>query len=48
MLIRCVQLKGYDAELYAGAGITADSDPDSEYEETELKLAAMLEALEEA
>lgn len=48
VLIRCVQLKGYDAELYAGAGITADSDPDSEYAETELKLAAMLEAMEDA
>ncbi len=48
VLIRCVQLKGYDAELYAGAGITADSDPESEYTETELKLAAMLEAMEDA
>ncbi|MEN8178208.1 MAG: isochorismate synthase [Pseudomonadota bacterium] len=48
VLIRCVQLKGYDAELYAGAGITADSDPESEYAETELKLAAMLEAMEDA
>ncbi len=48
VLIRCAQLQGYDAELYAGAGITAGSDPDSEYRETELKLAAMLEALEEA
>ncbi|MDJ0805367.1 MAG: isochorismate synthase [Gammaproteobacteria bacterium] len=48
VLIRCALLKGYDAELYAGAGITADSDPDSEYMETELKLSAMLEALEDA
>jgi menaquinone-specific isochorismate synthase len=48
VLIRCAQLQGYEAELYAGAGITAGSDPDSEYHETELKLAAMLEALEEA
>lgn len=48
VLIRCVQLIGYDAELYAGAGITADSDPESEYQETELKLAAMLEALADA
>jgi menaquinone-specific isochorismate synthase len=48
VLIRCAQLQGYDAELYAGAGITAGSDPESEYRETELKLAAMLEALEEA
>lgn len=48
VLIRCVQLLGYDAELYAGAGITAGSDPQSEYEEIELKLGAMLEALEEA
>ena len=48
VLIRCAQLLGYDAELYAGAGITAGSEPESEYHETELKLAAMLEALEEA
>ena len=48
VLIRCAQLQGYDAELYAGAGITEGSDPDSEYRETALKLAAMLEALEEA
>ena len=48
VLIRCVQLKGRDAELYAGAGITAESDPQAEYEETELKFAAMLEALENA
>ena len=37
----------YDAAyLYAGAGIMADSDPDLEWEETELKLQAMRTALQ--
>jgi anthranilate synthase component 1 len=30
----------------AGAGIVADSDPESEYEETEQKMAGVLDALE--
>lgn len=33
------------AWLYAGAGIVADSDPDSEWRETNLKFRPMLEAL---
>lgn len=36
--LRCMQLvKGF-ALLYAGAGVTADSVPESEWEETEIKL----------
>jgi menaquinone-specific isochorismate synthase len=31
--------------LWAGAGVVADSDPDAELRETELKLGAMLETL---
>jgi isochorismate synthase len=30
------------AVLYAGAGITADSDPQKEWEETELKCLTLL------
>jgi anthranilate/para-aminobenzoate synthase component I len=33
------------AWVYAGAGIMADSDPDAEYTETELKMQALLGAL---
>ncbi len=35
-----------EAELYAGAGIVAGSDPDREFDETTLKLGALLGALE--
>ncbi len=48
VLLRCALLDGSQAHLYAGAGITAGSDPEAEFDETELKLAAMLEALENA
>lgn len=33
------------ASLFAGCGIVADSDPESEYEETQIKLKPMLSAL---
>lgn len=45
VLLRCALLQGNRADLYAGAGIVADSDPRAELDETELKLAAMLCAL---
>jgi menaquinone-specific isochorismate synthase len=48
VLIRCALLQEREASLFAGAGITAGSDALAEYEETELKLATMLEALENA
>ncbi|MCW8836559.1 MAG: chorismate-binding protein, partial [Rhodospirillales bacterium] len=48
VVLRCALLQGNCAEVSAGAGIVADSDPTSELEETDLKLRAMLEALEEA
>jgi menaquinone-specific isochorismate synthase len=38
-------LDGSRAYLYAGSGIVRESDPESEYEETRLKLAALLSAL---
>lgn len=36
--LRCLQLRPTEAILYAGTGLTADSDPDREWHETELKL----------
>ena len=35
--LRCMQLHPDKATLYAGAGVTADSDPEKEWTETELK-----------
>lgn len=48
VLLRCALVNGECADLYAGAGIVATSDPEAELAETELKLEAMLEALENA
>jgi menaquinone-specific isochorismate synthase len=45
--LRCAQLSGTRARLFAGAGIVADSLPESELEETRLKLRAMQSAFEE-
>lgn len=46
--LRCACLMENEAELYAGAGIVAGSDPRTELEETEAKLNAMLGVLGEA
>jgi isochorismate synthase len=35
--IRCMKLENGFAKLYAGVGLTADSDIDKEWEETEAK-----------
>jgi menaquinone-specific isochorismate synthase len=43
--LRCAQLSGNAARLWAGAGIVADSDPDSEVAETTVKFDAVLSAL---
>ncbi|GAO37158.1 hypothetical protein SCT_2576 [Sulfuricella sp. T08] len=43
--LRCAWLDGNEAELYAGAGIVAGSNPRAELEETEAKLNAMLRVL---
>lgn len=43
--LRCAQFDGATARLFAGAGIVADSLPESELEETRLKLRAMQSAL---
>jgi menaquinone-specific isochorismate synthase len=43
--LRCAQLTGNVARLWAGAGIVADSDPDAEVAETTVKFDAVLSAL---
>lgn len=43
--LRCAWLNGVEAELFAGAGVVAGSDPQNELEETEAKLNAMLGVL---
>ena len=45
MSIRCADISGPVARLYAGAGIVAGSDPATEGGETSAKLAALLDAL---
>jgi hypothetical protein len=44
--IRCMQLLEDIAVVYTGAGITQDSDPVCEWEETNTKCQMMLNALE--
>jgi len=44
--LRCMQLGERSAHLYVGAGITADSRPQAEWRETELKAETMLAVLE--
>lgn len=44
--IRCAEVQGGRARLYAGAGIMHDSDPCSEANETAAKFNAMIHALE--
>ncbi|MGH9083905.1 MAG: isochorismate synthase, partial [Acidimicrobiales bacterium] len=43
--IRCADVDGATARLYAGNGIVADSDPATELAETQAKLQAVLSAL---
>ncbi|MFA7240877.1 MAG: isochorismate synthase [Sulfuricellaceae bacterium] len=43
--LRCAWIHGNEAELYAGAGIVAGSDPATELAETEAKFKAILDAL---
>jgi isochorismate synthase len=44
--LRCLQVFQDKLILYAGAGITQDSIPENEWEETELKLNTLLNAIE--
>lgn len=43
--LRCLQLRAAEAILYAGTGLTADSDPAREWHETELKLQTVAAVL---
>lgn len=36
--LRCLQVRAHEAILYAGTGLTVDSDPAREWQETEMKL----------
>jgi len=46
--LRCAQLDGKRARLFAGGGIVAGSDPAAELAETESKFRPMRNALEQA
>jgi menaquinone-specific isochorismate synthase len=43
--LRCAEITGTTARVFAGAGIVADSDPDQELDETERKFRALLDSL---
>ncbi|MEZ0609911.1 chorismate-binding protein [Fibrella sp. WM1] len=43
--IRCLKLEGKTATLYAGAGLTEDSDPQKEWLETEMKCQTLLRGM---
>jgi menaquinone-specific isochorismate synthase len=45
VLLRCAEVRGKEARLYAGAGIVAGSNPLNEWRETGHKLSAMATAL---
>lgn len=45
IVIRTIILRNGIAQIQAGAGIVADSDPEYEYNETERKMAAMIKAV---
>ncbi|GAA1514643.1 isochorismate synthase [Nocardioides humi] len=45
LALRCAQIGGDRARMYAGAGIVAGSDPDAELAETTAKLRTMADAL---
>lgn len=45
--LRCMQLRQNGASLYVGGGVTAESDPCAEWEETRLKAQTLLSVLEQ-
>ena len=45
--IRCMKLEGSVATLYAGAGLTEDSVPQREWQETEMKCQTLLNVINE-
>ena len=44
--LRCAELDGRRARLFAGCGIVTDSDPAAELAETQVKFRPMQDALE--
>jgi isochorismate synthase len=45
--LRCIRFFQNTIELFAGAGITEDSDPTAEWEETEKKIASIKQLLDD-
>jgi isochorismate synthase len=43
--LRCMQISGNQGILYAGAGVTLDSDPEKEWAETEMKFNTLLNVI---
>jgi isochorismate synthase len=43
--LRCMQMSGSEGILYAGAGVTADSVPEKEWQETEMKFDTLLKVI---
>lgn len=43
--IRCLQIQEHQGILYAGAGVTLDSDPEGEWAETEMKFNTLLNVI---
>ena len=43
--IRCMKLEGKLATLYAGAGLTEDSEPEREWLETDMKCQTLLKVI---
>ena len=43
--LRCLQLRPTEAILYAGTGLTIDSDPVREWQETEMKMQTVAAVL---
>lgn len=46
--LRCMELSGNKARLYAGAGVTANSIPEKEFDETEMKFNTLLNILNQS
>jgi isochorismate synthase len=44
--LRCMHLSGGKAVFFAGAGVTADSVPEQEWEETEMKMNTLLRVIQ--
>ena len=45
--LRCLQVRATEAVLYAGTGLTIDSDPTREWQETEMKMQTVAAVLHE-